>query len=775
MAGAELQSEDHRNLLDIVDRLRLTGITRYIDLPQIVVCGDQSAGKSSVLEAISGLRFPTKDNLCTRFATELVLRRNETVGVKVSIIPGSDRNPEECRSLSQFNHKIDIVDPDLSGLIEQAKQAMGLSDMKVFSSDVLRVEFEGPEQPHLTLVDLPGLFRAGNREQSVDEAPIVHEMVRSYMEKPRSIILAVVSAKSDFALQEVTKYSLELDSHGVRTLGLITKPDTLSRGSESETAYITMAHNKDVVFRLGWHVLKNRSFETRDVSTAVRDLQESQFFAAGAWASLNPSTVGIQSLRPRLSNILKNQILENLPSLHADVVSGIEECKARLEQLGEPRNTAQQQRSYLQHVSSKFSVLLKAAVDGVYSDSFFGHARTKEGQQKRLRAVVQNRLEDFAEDMRSRGHSRVIVEDDKESDSDHHHIERIRRSDYIASVKELMRHSRGTELPGTFNPEIIGELFREQCQPWRGVVAEVRRDILQCVRWTARAVLEAVAVTDTVDALFTFIDRAIDGLGHEVERKLDEMLRPHLAGHPITYNHYLISNVQKVQASRRKRGLERAISQKFRFNGNFQLDESDVKNLIQIVQEHEEVDMGYYASQLAVDYMQAYYKVAMKNWVDDVSIHVIEEQLIQKLPPVFDHKTIEQLTDADVNHLTAEKSNNASDRAHTLEKLDSLTKASKELESLGKNRLQTHASIHPAQDRGSNSTVGANDTSPTPLESQSMSPINEAVEMDEHAEAIESPAIALVQNGLGEALASPMKAKKKRSPKSTKQTVFEWD
>ncbi|GIZ48169.1 hypothetical protein CKM354_001124200 [Cercospora kikuchii] len=747
MAGAELQSEDHRTLLDIVDRLRLTGITRYIDLPQIVVCGDQSAGKSSVLEAISGLRFPTKDNLCTRFATELVLRCNETVGVKVSIIPGSDRKPEECRNLSQFNHKIDLVDPDLSGLIEQAKQAMGLSDTKVFSSDVLRVDFEGPEQPHLTLVDLPGLFRAGNREQSVDEAPIVHEMVRSYMEKPRSIILAVGSAKSDLALQEVTKYSLELDPHGVRTLRLITKPDTLSRGSESETAYITMAHNKDVVFRLGWHVLKNRSFETRDVSTAVRDLQESQFFAAGAWASLNPSTVGIQSLRPRLSNILRNQILENLPSLHADVVLGIEECKARLEQL---------------------------AVDGAYSDSFFGHARTKQGQQKRLRAIVQNRPEDFAEDMRVRGHNRVIVEDDEESDSDHHHIERIRRAEYIASVKELMRHSRGTELPGTFNPEIIGDLFREQCQPWRGLVAEVHRDIMQCVRWTAKAVLEAVAVTDTVDALFTFIDRAIDRLGCEVERKVDEMLRPHLAGHPIIYNHYLISNVQKVQANRRKRGLERAISQKFMFNGNFQLDESDIKNLIQIVQEHEEVDMGYYASQLAVDYLQAYYKVALKNWVDDVSIHVIEEQLIQKLPLVFDHRTVEQLTDADVNHLTAEKSKNASDRAHALEKLDSLTKASKELESLGKHRLKTHASIHLAQDRKSNSTVGENDTSPSPLKSQSPSPISEAAEQDEHAEAMELPATTPVQNGFGEASASPLKSKKKRSPKIKKDLGFNW-
>ena len=70
-----LQSKDHEELLNIIDKLRSQGISRYIDLPQLIVCGDQSSGKSSVLEAVSGLRFPTKDNLCTRFATELILRR----------------------------------------------------------------------------------------------------------------------------------------------------------------------------------------------------------------------------------------------------------------------------------------------------------------------------------------------------------------------------------------------------------------------------------------------------------------------------------------------------------------------------------------------------------------------------------------------------------------------------------------------------------------------------------------------------------------------------
>lgn len=238
--GGTLQSKDHRDLLDIIDKLRSKGISRFVDLPQIIVCGDQSSGKSSVLEAISHMSFPAKDNLCTRFATELILRRSVFVGVKVHIIPNLDRSKEEKEKLSTFNYtKSDL---DISQVIEKAKDAMALNGSeKVFSTDVLRIEISGPSQPHLTMVDLPGLFLAGNKDQTEEDSKLVESLVLSYMRKPRSIILAVVSAKSDFALQQVTRHTRALDPQGIRTLGLITKPDTLDEGSDSERFYVQLA------------------------------------------------------------------------------------------------------------------------------------------------------------------------------------------------------------------------------------------------------------------------------------------------------------------------------------------------------------------------------------------------------------------------------------------------------------------------------------------------------------------------------------------------------
>ena len=117
-ALGDICSKDQLELLDAIDQLRLQGISHYISLPQIIVCGDQSSGKSSVLEAISGVSFPVKSNLCTRFPTELVLRRAPVVSSTVRIIR------HESGEDSDFEEKLDGFD-GLADVIEAAKDAMG--------------------------------------------------------------------------------------------------------------------------------------------------------------------------------------------------------------------------------------------------------------------------------------------------------------------------------------------------------------------------------------------------------------------------------------------------------------------------------------------------------------------------------------------------------------------------------------------------------------------------------------------------------------------------
>lgn len=64
------------DLLEKIDGLFAFKIGEYVDLPQLVVVGDQSSGKSSVLEALTNLLFPRESGLCTRFATQIIFRRS---------------------------------------------------------------------------------------------------------------------------------------------------------------------------------------------------------------------------------------------------------------------------------------------------------------------------------------------------------------------------------------------------------------------------------------------------------------------------------------------------------------------------------------------------------------------------------------------------------------------------------------------------------------------------------------------------------------------------
>lgn len=611
MNSDAFQTQDHRDLFDVIDKLRSQGISKYVDLPEIIVCGDQSSGKSSVLEAISGMSFPTKDNLCTRFATELILRRtpDATISCTVSIIADPKRPEDEKATLSKFSPKIDIETLNLETVVESAKDEMGLSEAKRFSNDILRVELCGPSQPHLTMVDLPGLFSARNKDQSEEDADTVERLVRRHMERPRSIILAVVSAKNDFANQKVTAMTRKIDPDGERTMGVITKPDTLHAGSDSETFFLNLAQNRDVYFRLGWHILRNKDFPERHFSSRQRDEVERNFFAGSSWSTISRDQLGVAELKPRLSNVLKDQIMKQLPELLKDVEYGLKDCESRLKHLGSSRGSLTEQRRYLIRVSHDFSRLMDLAVQGTYSDQFFGILPVREESNesaKRLRAVIQNTLEDFSAAMRERGQSRHIIDTDEHFDPG---SGKISRDDYIEEVKLLMRRSRGRELPGTFNPLIIGDLFTQQCQPWRGLAEECQDKAVQATHVVINMILEEVAVPETRYAIRQRINVGMERIKTQLEVKIDEILQRHYCGHPITYNHYLIDTVQKVQEERRARELKDFL-QNYLGIHDFKSEAYFMPSSLHAsLSQHMEVDMDKFGSSTAIDYMEAYFKV----------------------------------------------------------------------------------------------------------------------------------------------------------------------
>ena len=88
--------------LSKIDQLFACGVGAYIELPQLVVVGDQSSGKSSVLQAFIDLPFPRDSGLCTRFATHVIFRRAKEARVSVSIIPAEGASEEHATKLKAW-------------------------------------------------------------------------------------------------------------------------------------------------------------------------------------------------------------------------------------------------------------------------------------------------------------------------------------------------------------------------------------------------------------------------------------------------------------------------------------------------------------------------------------------------------------------------------------------------------------------------------------------------------------------------------------------------
>lgn len=395
--------------------------------------------------------------------------------------------------------------------------------------------------------------------------------------------------------------------------------DTLHAGSDSERQFFELAENKDVSFRLGWHVLKNRDYQDRDCTAAERDIAEEKFFARGIWTSLSPSQMGIASLKPRLSRVLKDQILSELPGLIFDVEAGINDCKSRLDRLGGSRASKQQQRMYLHAVSQEFSEQVKSSVKGMYEGPFFGDPTTDEGYAKRIRAVAQNTQLAFSSDMSKKGHFKQIVEKKPGTPSKGPPF-KVTREERLEDVSMLMKRTRGCELPGTFKPEIIGNLFQDQCKPWKRIINACAETLFDAARTVIFLALEYTADQATRDGILRFIvNPELEKIKTALDGKTAQILVQHQHGHPITFNHYLTDNIQKARQNHSQKLLAAKLKTFFNVDplGNMPTtpfsQAINTKSLLDALTKETEADMEKFACSEALDCMEAYYKASFRT------------------------------------------------------------------------------------------------------------------------------------------------------------------
>jgi GTPase Era involved in 16S rRNA processing len=237
---------------------------------------------------------------------------------------------------------------------------------------------EGPSRPQLTLVDIPGLIRTETKGVTRQDREMVATITDFYIQQPRTICLAVISATHDHANQPILTKVRDVDPTGERTLGIITKPDKLDPNSGNEKMFLTLARNEDVYFKSGWHVVKNRKFDESAFSFHERNAAETAFFQNSNFKSLSADCVGISALRTRLSLLLFEHIKRELPDLRRDLDQATADTASQLKTLGESRATSQDCRTYLTRLSMNCVDISKAAINGHYEGEYFHYSSDEE-------------------------------------------------------------------------------------------------------------------------------------------------------------------------------------------------------------------------------------------------------------------------------------------------------------------------------------------------------------------------------------------------------------
>ncbi|UKZ83458.1 hypothetical protein TrVFT333_011267 [Trichoderma virens FT-333] len=602
--------QNQQRILDVIDTLR-SATLEEIQLPQLVVVGDQSAGKSSVLDAISGIPIPKDPDGCTRFATEFRLRRGEA-RISMGIIPHKNRTVEKREELLKLTHEATDT-AQLSTFIKKCQKAIFGGDESgkgnFASRDIMTIEIRGPKMPLLTLVDLPGFIQAPNKKQTVKDIAAINDIALDYMKRERTIILAVVAGSSDYVNQVVLRKFLDYDKGGQRTLGIVTKPDLVD-SIALEEKFLKLVKNEDIKLDLGWHVLRNRAPQEKETETNDRNQKEHEFFANGNWGDLPKGTYGVESL-------IKEELERSEKELHA---------------MGRRVNNESEMLAEVSKLLSLSQSLIKSGIDGYYPNQHgFFHIGDGESftqiSSRNLRARIRRENTEFEKEIRIRGCKVRLVgkgvqhEDHDLEDADSEGSpSRVNVEDYeTKTVQTYLDTYVGQHLPGDYDPLIVYHLFVDYSAKWDSIARNYRDRIQGIVNEFLQQVVNSVWPQRMRTRLWsTLLGKKIEMLQTRAGEELERLLLDRRRCSPIYGPEYL----------RRLKELQ-----------------------------------------------VMYYELASKIFISNVIVQVAERHLIDGLHTVFDTSELMQMDKQTVAELAAEDKHNKTIRDRLELKVSKLKEA----------------------------------------------------------------------------------------------------
>ncbi|KAG0289231.1 vacuolar protein sorting-associated protein 1 [Dissophora globulifera] len=370
------------SLIKTINRLQdafsTVGVHNPVDLPQIVVIGSQSSGKSSVLENIVGKDFlPRGSGIVTRRPLVLQLI-NRPVPVSST---GSDDDDNEAdkepaadgkkepEEWGEFLHQPGVKYTDFHLIRDEIVRDTEAKTGKNAGISPLPINLRiySPNVLTLTLVDLPGLTKLPVGDQPKDIEKQIRDMIVKYITKPNAIILAVTAANTDLANSDGLKLAREVDPEGARTIGVLTKVDLMDAGTD----VVDILAGRVIPLRLGYVPVVNRGQRDIDTKkTIARSLEgERSFFENHAAYKSKAQYCGTPYLARKLNMILMHHIRNTLPEIKAKIQAALVKYQAELTSLGDGLGDGRAgQASIVLNIITEFCNEFRTIIDGNSTD-----------------------------------------------------------------------------------------------------------------------------------------------------------------------------------------------------------------------------------------------------------------------------------------------------------------------------------------------------------------------------------------------------------------------
>ncbi|KNG50915.1 dynamin family protein [Stemphylium lycopersici] len=365
-----------KDAIATISRLETLGLQRLkIPLPKCIVLGEQSTGKSSVIEAISEIKTPRSDDTCTRcplfiklepsgdpkagWTASVSLRRE--FGYDGKHGHGRERRFPGWIQLPQTNNVpfAETEDPnELERIIARAQLAtisplidykeflrpsvIGMKDRHscAFSPNIVCISITHPDLPALSFYDLPGTIGQAESEEEQFLVKFVRDLVTDYVEDPEALILVTCSLENDIANSTaggIARASKATD----RCIGVLTKPDRLPAGSRHDKL-MEVFDQKRFALGHGYFVVKNLGQDeiNQGFTHQQARAQEQQFFGQGVpWSTTFKQyshRFGTLNLQRFLSGKLADQITKKLPIIEQEINTRLNQIETDLQQFPEP-------------------------------------------------------------------------------------------------------------------------------------------------------------------------------------------------------------------------------------------------------------------------------------------------------------------------------------------------------------------------------------------------------------------------------------------------------